>query len=408
MNNQPSRSAIALAIIAAALGFFVDAYDLLLYSIVRNQSLVSLGVSGNALLSIGIDLLNAQLFGMLCGGIVWGIIGDKYGRRRVLFGSIILYSAATLLNGFISSIPAYATCRFIAGLGLAGELGAGATLVSELMSKQNRGYGTMLVAAIGVLGVVTASLVGNMFEWRSAYFIGGGLGFLLMLFRLGVSESLMFVQIKSSSVSRGNFLALFTNTDRFKRYLCVILLAMPIWYAIGILITFSPEIGSALGLVKAPQAGRAILFFYVGLTFGDFTNGFLSQMFKTRKKIILAFMLTSALFCVAYFLYGGLSPTVFYIICGLIGWASGYWAVFITISAEQFGTNLRATAAITAPNFVRGLTALLTLSFKGLRPIIGTLQSAMLIGIVIMIIAVIALTQIEETFSKDLNYTEPV
>ncbi len=408
MNTKPSNAAIALAIIAAALGFFVDAYDLLLYGIVRNQSLVSLGVGNDSLLSTGIDLLNAQLAGLLFGGIAWGIIGDIFGRRQVLFGSIILYSAATLANGFVNGIGTYAACRFTAGLGLAGELGAGVTLVSELMSKQNRGYGTMLVAAIGVIGVVTASLVGDACEWRTAYFIGGGLGFLLLLLRLGVRESFMFEQTKSRNVSRGNFLALFTNADRFKRYLCLILLAMPIWYAIGILITFSPELGSALGIAQAPQAGRAILLFYLGLTLGDFTNGFLSQVFKTRKKIILVFMLISMLFCAAYFLYGGLSRTFFYIICGLIGWASGYWAVFITISAEQFGTNLRATVAITAPNFVRGLTALLTLSFKGLRPALGTLQSAILIGAVIAVIAFIALTRLEETFGKDLDYTEPV
>jgi MFS transporter, putative metabolite:H+ symporter len=408
MRSKPSHNTIVLAIIAAALGFFVDAYDLLLYSIVRNQSLSSLGVQGDTLLSCGIDLFNAQLIGMLCGGILWGIIGDIYGRRRVLFGSIILYSAATLANGLAGSVGMYGLCRFVAGLGLAGELGAGVTLVSELMPSQNRGWGTMLVAAIGVLGVVVASLVGAMFEWRTAYFIGGGLGFVLLLLRLGVSESFMFKEAKSSKISRGNFLSLFTNLDRFKRYLCLILLAMPIWYAIGILVTFSPELGKALGLAQAPQAGKAVLWFYLGLTLGDFTNGFLSQMLKTRKKIIFVFMIVGTVFCSAYFLFGGLSLTAFYVICGLIGWASGYWAVFITISAEQFGTNLRATVAVSAPNFVRGLTALLTLSFKGLRPSIGTLPSAMLIGIVIIIIALIALTRIEETFGKDLDYTEPV
>lgn len=405
MNGAP---AIALAVIAAALGFFVDAYDLLLYSIVRNQSLSALGITGDALLSTGIDLLNAQLMGMLVGGVAWGIIGDIYGRRRVLFGSIIMYSAATLANGLVNGVAAYGACRFLAGLGLAGELGAGVTLVSELMSKQNRGYGTMLIAAIGVLGVVTASLVGDFFAWRTAYFIGGVLGLFLLLLRLGVRESVMFVQSKSQKVSRGNFLALFTNAGRFRRYACVILLAMPIWYAIGILITFSPEIGATLGLSPAPSAARAILLFYLGLTLGDLTNGFLSQVFKTRKKIIAAFMLISVAACAAYFMYGGASLFAFYALCGLIGWTSGYWAVFITISAEQFGTNLRATVAITAPNFVRGLTALLTIAFKGLRPMLGTLPAAMLIGAVTIIIAFIALAQIEETFGKDLDYTEDV
>ena len=408
MDSKPSGTVVAMAVITAALGFFVDAYDLLLYSIVRNQSLMSLGLSGDRLLSVGIDLLNAQLVGMLAGGIVWGVLGDIYGRRSVLFGSIILYSLATCANGFITSVPAYAGCRFVAGLGLAGELGAGITLVSELMSKENRGYGTMIVAAVGVLGVVTASLIGDRFPWRTAYFIGGGLGFLLLLLRLGVRESMLFNRVKAAPVSRGNFLALFTNARRLKKYACLILVAMPIWYAIGILITFSPELGTSLGLRAAPKAGTAILLYYLALTFGDFTNGFLSQLFRNRKKIITVFMLFSLVFCTAYFTLGGRSLTGFYVLCFLIGWASGYWAVFVTVSAEQFGTNLRATVAVTAPNFVRGLTAILTLAFKSLKSSLGTVPGAALIGAVTILIAFLALSQLEETYGKDLDFTEPV
>lgn len=407
-NAKPARAVIVLAVLAAALGFFVDAYDLLLYSIVRNQSLQSFGLSGDQLLSVGIDLLNAQLIGMLVGGVVWGILGDKYGRRSVLFGSIILYSAATLVNGFAGTIPVYAGCRFVAGFGLAGELGAGVTLVAELMSKENRGYGTMIVAAVGVLGVVTASLIGDAFSWRTAYFIGGGLGFLLLLLRLGVRESLMFQRTRSEAVSHGNFFALFTNAKRLKKYTCLILVAMPIWYAIGILITFSPELGKALGLAVAPKAGTAILLYYLALTLGDLTNGFLSQLFRNRRKIIAVFMLLTVLFCAAYFLLGGRTLTTFYVICFLIGWSSGYWAVFITVSAEQFGTNLRATVAVTAPNFVRGLTTLLTLAFRSLKPGMGTVTSAVLIGVAVILVALIALSQLEETYGKDLDYTEPI
>lgn len=408
MDSKPSRTVIALAVITAALGFFVDAYDLLLYSIVRNQSLMDMGLGGDRLLTVGIDLLNAQLIGMLVGGVVWGVLGDIYGRRSVLFGSIILYSIATFANGFAGNIPVYAACRFIAGLGLAGELGAGITLVSELMSKENRGYGTMIVAAVGVLGVVTASLVGDRFPWRTAYFIGGGLGFMLLLLRLGVSESMLFNRIKTAKVSRGNFIALFTNAGRLKKYVCLILIAMPIWYAIGILITFSPELGEALGLKVVPKAGTAIMLYYLALTFGDFTNGFLSQLFKNRKKIIAVFMLFSLFFCLAYFTIGGRSLTMFYTLCFLIGWSSGYWAVFVTVSAEQFGTNLRATVAITAPNFVRGLTAIMTIAFKSMKNSLGTLPGAALIGVITILIAFIALSQLEETYGKDLDYTEPI
>jgi MFS family permease len=403
-----NEGVVVLAVIAAALGFFVDAYDLLLYSIVRNQSLQALGVSGDQLLSVGVDLFNAQLIGMLVGGVVWGILGDIYGRRSVLFGSIILYSIATFVNGFAESIPVYGACRFVAGLGLAGELGAGITLVSELMSKENRGYGTMIVAGVGVLGVVTASLVGDRFQWQTAYFIGGGLGLFLLILRLGVRESFLFDRVKTASVSRGNFLALFTSAARLKKYVCLILVAMPIWYAIGILITFSPEIGQALGLSVAPKAGKAILLYYLALTFGDFTNGFLSQVFRSRKKIIAVFMLLTVVFCAGYFMLGGRSVNTFYLMCFLIGWSSGYWAVFVTVSAEQFGTNLRATVAVTAPNFVRGLTALLTFAFRSFQPGLGTVPCAALIGSVTIIIAFIALFQLEETYGKDLDYTEQV
>lgn len=397
---------ITLAIIAAALGFFVDAYDMLLYNIVRNQSLLGIGLPANQVLGVGIDLLNAQLVGLLLGGIVWGILGDIYGRRSVLFGSITLYSLATLVNGFIGNLPAYAMCRFVAGFGLAGELGAGITLVSELMPKEKRGYGTMIVAAVGVLGVVTAALIGGIFPWRTSYFVGGGLGCMLLLFRIGVRESPMFEHIRKTPVSRGRFIALFTDIGRLRKYICLILVAMPIWYAIGILITFSPEIGRALGLTVLPKAGTAVLLYYLALTFGDLTNGFLSQVFGTRKKIIAVFMLLTVLFCCAYFTFGGRSLTLFYLICFLLGWSSGYWAVFVTMSSEQFGTNLRSTVAVTAPNFVRGLTAVLTITFKHLCRCIGPVPSAELIGAVTIFIAFVSLIQLDETYGKDLDYTE--
>ena len=406
MTPKTSKSAITLAVLTAALGFFVDAYDLLLYGIVRNQSLMSMGLSGEKLLSVGIDLLNAQLFGMLAGGVIFGILGDKRGRRSVLFGSIILYSAATLLNGFVYGIPQYAACRFLAGVGLSGELGAGVTLVSELMSKELRGYGTMLIAAIGVLGVVAASLIGDALPWRTAYMIGGALGTLLLILRFGVAESELFNQAKTGSAARGNFLSLFTNAQRLRRYICLILVAMPIWYAIGILITFSPELGKTMGLFSAPQAGKAILLYYSGLTLGDLTNGWLSQMFKTRKKIVLIFLVLTAGSICAYFIFGGRTLWGFYALCGLLGWASGYWAVFVTVAAESFGTNVRATVAITAPNFVRGLTALLALTFKGFKPSLGVLPCAMAIGAVVVVLAFISFSQIEETFGKDLDYLE--
>ncbi len=408
MNGTVSRGAVVLAVVAAALGFFVDAYDLLLFSIVRNTSLADLGLVGDQLLDVGIDLLNAQLVGMLVGGVLWGVLGDVYGRRSILFGSILMYSAATVANGVVVGLGAYAVCRFVAGVGLAGELGAGVTLVAEVMSRQNRGYGTMVVAAVGVVGVVTASLVGDALPWRTAYLIGGGLGFALLILRLGVRESSLFDQTRRRDVARGHFLALWTDAGRRRRYLCLILVAMPIWYAIGILVTFAPELGTALGLPVAPKAGTAILVYYLSLTFGDLTNGYLSQRWQTRKRTIAAFMLLSVVFGAGYFVFGGASTASFYALCGLLGWSSGYWAVFITTAAEQFGTNLRATVAVTAPNFVRGLTALLTLAFRGLKAHVGTVGSAALIGAVVVAVGLLALTQLEETYGRDLDFTENI
>lgn len=396
----------ALAILTAALGFFVDAYDLLLYSIVRRASLEDLGFQGDALRSVGVSLLNAQLVGLLLGGILWGVLGDLRGRRSVLFGSISLYSLATFANAFVHTVPAYAFWRFLAGVGLAGELGAGVTLVSELMSPRNRGYGTMIVASVGVLGVVTASLVGDLFPWRYSYAIGGILGFLLLLLRIGVSESPLFAKALTAARGRGNFFALFTSWKRLSKYLSLILVAMPIWYAIGILITFSPELGKTLGLDPAPKSSLAVMFYYLALTFGDLANGYLSQRLQTRKRIIGIFMALGAVLSGIYLQWGGTSHVFFYAVCAALGFVSGYWAVFVTVAAEQFGTNLRATVAVTAPNFVRGLTSILTWLFDWLAKSWDQRLAAAGVGVLTFLLAAAALVQLEETYGKNLDFYE--
>lgn len=412
MNAPPAfhdfRKSAILAILTAALGFFVDAYDLLLYSIVRKASLESLGFAGDQIRTVGVHLLNAQLLGLLLGGILWGVLGDLRGRRSVLFGSIAMYSVATLANAFVNSATAYGFWRFVAGIGLAGELGAGVTLVSELMSPRNRGYGTMIVASVGVLGVVTASLIGDLFPWRYSYAIGGVLGFLLLALRIGVSESPIFARALQAKTSRGNFFALFTNWDRFRRYASLILVAMPIWYAIGILVTFSPELGKALGLDPAPKSSLAVMFYYLALTFGDLVNGYLSQLFQTRKRIIASFMFLAVALSAVYLLAGGLSLTFFYATCAALGFVSGYWAVFVTVAAEQFGTNLRATVAVTAPNFVRGLTAILTWLFNLLATRMDVRLAAGIVGMGTFVLAALALSHIEETYGKDLDFIEKI
>src|SRR6185312_6239212 len=174
-----------LAVIVGALGYFVDIYDLLLFNIIRLPSLRSLGLTADEADKRGLTILSIQMGGLLIGGIIWGILGDKKGRLRVLFASIILYSLGSIANGMVHTVTQYEVARFITGLGLAGELGAGITLVSELMPKEKRGISTAWVAGIGLTGAVFAFLIKYWFVgadgagWRTCYYIGGGLGFLL-------------------------------------------------------------------------------------------------------------------------------------------------------------------------------------------------------------------------------------
>ena len=403
---RDSQRAITLSVMVAALGYFVDIYDLLLFSIVRIPSLRSLGLSGDELLVAGERLLNMQMTGMLVGGLLWGILGDRRGRLSVLFGSIFMYSAANMANAWVHSVEVYAWLRFIAGIGLAGELGAGITLVSEIMPKETRGYGTTIVAATGILGAVVAALVGDAFDWRISYIVGGVMGFALLALRIGVYESGMFEQVKQVGTSRGNVFQLFNRADRAKKYLAVILIGVPIWYVIGILITFSPEIGRALGMSEVPSAGRAVMFAYLGLAGGDFASGFFSQFIGSRRRVVLMFQLMTAAFVAVYFLVAPFTLTGFYALCTALGFSVGYWAVFVTVASEQFGTNIRATATTTVPNVVRGSVVLLTSSVGWLRPHIGVVHSAAVVGIVAIAIGLLALGWLEETYGKDLDYVE--
>jgi putative MFS transporter len=404
--EQKRHRAVYLTVLVAALGYFVDIYDLILFLIVRMPSLKSLGIQDASMLDTGLGLLNMQMGGMLVGGVLWGILGDKRGRLSVLFGSIFLYSVANILNGFVTTVGQYAAMRLIAGIGLAGELGAGITLVSEVMGREGRGYGTTIVASVGVLGAVVAALVGDSFSWRVAYFVGGGLGIGLLLLRMGLFESGMFESAKSQGVSRGNFFAFFSSRQRAKRYLAVIFVGVPIWYVISILVGQSPELAKAMGMAPLPQPGRAVMLAYIGLSVGDFSSGALSQVLRSRKKSIGLFLGLTVLMIALYFTVAGASLTMFYGCCFGLGVAVGYWAVFVTVASEQFGTNLRATATTTAPNFVRGAVILLTLAFKAMKAPLGVLGSAMAVGAVALLFAVLSLVSLEETFGKDLDFVE--
>jgi MFS transporter, putative metabolite:H+ symporter len=402
-----SKKQIYTIIIVSALGYFVDIYDLILFSIVRLTSLQGLGITDKTLLtSDGILLLNMQMLGMLIGGIIWGILGDKKGRLSVLFGSIFLYSVANIINGFVQTIPQYATLRFVAGLGLAGELGAGITLVSEVMAKETRGYGTMLVASVGILGAVVASLVGDFFNWRTAFFIGGIMGIALLIMRIGVFESKMYESIRKNTISRGNFLQLFKNYNTFSKYLNCILIGIPIWFIVSILITLSPEFATAFNIPDKINPGTSIMFCYIGLAVGDISSGILSQILKSRIKIIKLFIMLCGVFILVYLFLNKFNSFYFYSLCLILGISGGYWAVFVTNASEQFGTNLRATVTTTVPNFVRGAVVPVTLFFQFLAAYIGIVWSAFTVGIFTVLLAYFSVRNLKESYGKDLDFLE--
>jgi MFS transporter, putative metabolite:H+ symporter len=406
MTDLNRKKNIIAIVIVSSLGYFVDIYDLILFSVVRITSLKSLGISESDLLPDGVLLLNMQMAGMLIGGIIWGILGDKKGRISVLFGSIFLYSIANIANGFVQDVSQYAVLRFIAGIGLAGELGAGITLVAEVMSKESRGYGTMVVATVGILGAVAAALISDTFNWRTAFFIGGGMGIILLLMRIGIYESGMYDSIKEAAVSKGNFLKLLTDRKLFTKYIHCITIGVPIWFIVGVLITFSPEFAKAFGIKETISTGKAVMFCYIGLAAGDFTSGFLSQIFKTRKKIINLFIILETVFVLSYLFLNRFDSTFLYVMCLLLGISGGYWAVFITNASEQFGINIRATVTTTVPNFVRGAVVPATLMFQYLTPVTGIVYSALIVGIITLSIAYYSVFRLEDTFGKDLNYLE--
>lgn len=405
--QQKPASVFNLAVIVAALGYFVDIYDLLLFSIIRVPSLRSLGLNDTQIASDGLFIINIQMLGLLFGGIFWGILGDKKGRLKVLFASIILYSLGNIANGFVQTVNQYALVRFITGFGLAGELGAGITLVSELLPKEKRGIGTSLVAGIGLTGAVVAFMMKEIFtDWRVCYFIGGGLGFALLFLRVGVLESGMFKSLQESKVAKGDISILFNNGKRFRKYLCAILIGLPTWYVIGILVSFSKEFSEHMGINGKIDPGKAIMFAYAAISLGDIVVGLISQWFKSRKKALFLFYALTAIGIVWYFNLEGKSPNSMYAACALLGFGTGFWAIFVTMAAEQFGTNIRATVATTVPNVVRGALNLVSLLFVGLQSSLGYVKSGLVTGIVVMVIAVVAAILSEETFHKDLNYIE--
>ena len=408
--EAPKGKVFGLAVLVAALGYFVDIYDLLIFTIVKKESV--LGVGSTNVLQDSTNIINWQMGGLLIGGILWGILGDKKGRLSVLFGSIILYSLANFATGYITSIPQYAAARFVAGLGLAGELGAGITLVTELLPKEKRGLGTSFVAGIGLFGAVAAygvyHLTGN--DWRLCYKIGGVLGIGLLAMRVGVAESGMFNSIKNSSqIVKGNFLMFFTNASRFKKYIAAILIGLPTWYSIGILVNQSDKFGQEMFGETGIDSGKSIMYAYIGIAIGDLLSGLVSQYFKSRKKALFIYYMLTIIALILYFSKANTSAASMYVICAFLGFSTGFWAIFVTMGAEQFGTNLRATAATTIPNMVRGALPLMNFLFLTIlhnRLGASIVNSAIVTGIVVMTITLTAFYFTQETYHKDLNYEE--
>lgn len=407
--NEPTAARnhyFNIAVIVAALGYFVDIYDLLMFSIIRVESLKDLGLSPEGIKNEGLFIINVQMLGLLVGGILWGILADKKGRLSVLFASIILYSLGNIANGFVTNTDQYALVRFISGIGLAGELGAGITLVSELLPKEKRGVGTSLVAGIGLSGAVVAFLIKENFHWRTCYFIGGGLGFLLLFLRIKVAESGMFESARKAQVQKGNFWMFFTSKTRFTKYLLSILIGVPTWFVIGILVSFSREFAAEMNVQGEVDPGKAVMFAYVGLSLGDIASGLVSQWLRSRKKTLYIFYGITIVAMAWFFNLHGAGTTQLYWACGLLGFGIGFWAIFVTVAAEQFGTNLRATAATTVPNMVRGSLNLITLLFTGLQASRGFVGSGIITAVVCMLIAIVSAALSQETFGKDLNYME--
>ncbi|MFM7052560.1 MAG: MFS transporter [Planctomycetota bacterium] len=413
-SERPLDRRTLLAISVAALGYFVDLFDLVLFSILRVPSLNAIGITDSTeVLATGKRLLDIQLVGMLLGGIAFGMLGDRLGRLKTLFGSILLYSVANLLNAFVTDLWQYEILRFVAGFGLAGELGAGITLVAEILPTKRRGIGTTIVATVGLSGAVAAGIAGKYLAWNHCYLLGGAMGLALLALRVGVAESSLFTQARTTHrhVQRGNPLQLLWPPRRALRFALVILSAMPIWFVGGVMFVFAPEIGKAMGIEEKIVGADVILWAYAGVVVGDIASGVLSQLIQSRTRTILVFLALLAAAIALFFALAPRSAGHFYFMMSVVGAATGYWAIFVTTASEQFGTNLRATAATSAPNFVRAMAVPITsiwLAMKGTpeAPGFDVVTATWVLGICCVAVGVIAAVALDETFHRDLDYLE--
>jgi MFS family permease len=409
------RDILTFQVVVCALGYFVDIYDLVLFSIVRVASLKDLGLDQSGITNVGVLLLNSQMAGLLTGGVLWGVLGDRFGRVAVLFGSILIYSLANIANGFVTDTNTYAILRFVAGVGLAGELGAAVTLVTESLSRAHRGYATALIAGFGITGAIFAAISAQIFHWRTAYWIGGSLGILLLLARLKVQDSPLFARLSKEIAATGSPeskafwggvpLKIFTR-DRMLRFVACVAVGLPCWYILGVLLAFAPEITRALNVAGEVSVGTAIIFQYSGAAIGDVVSGVISQRLGSRNKVLAVFIALTAMFAGFFLLAKNSTPTLFYSLYFILGLTTGYWAVFVTVAAEQFGTNLRATVATVVPNLVRGAVIPMTIAMQLTRPTFGLIGAVTLIGVVVFGLSFFALRNLKDSYAFDLDFLE--
>lgn len=391
-------------VIVTALGYFIDLFDYYVFLVTRQKVLTDFGFSGSQLMETGLYMVNLQFAGLLVGGVIFGVLGDKIGRKQSLLGSILLYSIATLASGMTHNIDVFAALRFIAGIGIAGEVGVGVTMVSETMDKNRRGLGVTAFIGVGLLGVVAAALMSELLHWRTCYIIGGLAGLLLLVTRIWVMEPQMFTDL-NKSVKRGSFRVLFASPDGVRRYVLCILLAVPVFFGVSIIATLSPELSIALGASPPASVSTTMIIAYTMMVIGEIVIGLLSQRLKSRKKVIALFLVLMAITLGVGFHNGALDATGYYILAGVVGFFMGYWVNFIALSAEQFGTNVRSLAANTIPNFTRGTTIAINMAFLALKDD-GVVYAASIVGFTVIVIALLALWKLPETFGKDLDYTE--
>ena len=408
--KEKLRILLSFPVIIAALGYFVDIYDLLLFGIVRIPSLESMGLDAD---KVGTMIINYQMIGLVLGGIIWGVYGDKKGRLSVLFGSIIVYSLANIACGFLPQMnfadkgTIYAVLRFIAGIGLAGELGAGITLVSETLPKELRAIGTSIVAGFGVLGAVVAEFTVELAgSWTKAYIIGGLLGIALLVLRISVAESGIFKAVKENkAIKRGNFFSFFSNKVLFMKYMRCVFMGIPIWYCMGILVFMANQFAPEMGIASI-NPGKAIMWAYIATSISDFSSGWFSHILKSRKKAILYMLLLTLVGVIIMLFSGKKTENMYYFYCFWIGFGSGFWAMLVTVVAEQFGTNLRSTATTSVPNMIRGSVPIMLIGFDYLKQTRSVIISAAIVGAIAFAMGIYATLTISETHNREMDFVE--